>query len=105
MSYFTGDIHGGSGNQDRAKHTITKRAKRLRDRGEPYDRFYYRNRQDILHANTTGERLRWLKADRKMVVKALDRTEERVSKVISAETRKLDDALKAASKPQPEEED
>ena len=57
ISYFVGDFNGGGGNQDRAKHTITKRAKRLRDRGEPYDRFWYRNKQDILYASTAGERL------------------------------------------------
>ena len=41
ISYFVGDVIGSGGNHDRAKHTITKRAKRLRDRGEPYDRFWY----------------------------------------------------------------
>ena len=84
ISYFVGDPSGGSGNQDRAKHTITKRAKRLRDRGEPYDRFWYRNRQDILYASTEAERRRWRAADREMVVAALDRTEERVAQVVSA---------------------
>ena len=75
ISYFVGDLHGGGGNQDRAKHTITKRAKRLRDRGEPYDRFRYRNRQDILYASTAAERLRWRAADRELVMAALERTE------------------------------
>ena len=84
ISYFVGDLNGGGGNQDRAKHTITKRAKRLRDRGEPYDRFWYRNKQDILYASTAGERQRWRAADRELVVAALDRTEERVTQVISA---------------------
>jgi hypothetical protein len=84
ISYFVGDPSGGSGHQDRAKHTITKRAKRLRDRGEPYDRFWYRNKQDILYASTAGERQRWRRADREMVVAALERTEERVARVTSA---------------------
>jgi hypothetical protein len=103
ISYFVGDLNSG-GNQDRAKHTITKRAKRLRDRGEPYDRFYYRGRQDILYASTTRERQRWREADRKLVVAALDRTEERVTKVISAAARELGDALEAACRLPSEEE-
>jgi hypothetical protein len=103
ISYFVGDLIGGGGNQDRAKHTITKRAKRLRDRGEPYNRFWYRNRQDILYASTAGERQRWRAADREMVAAALDRTEARVAKVISSEAH---GALMAAShKPQLKEED
>ena len=105
ISYFVGDLNGGGGNQDRAKHTVSKRAKRLRDRGEPYDRFYYRNRQDILYASTASERRRWRRADRELVVAALDRTEARVAQVISAGARVLGDALMAASKSPPEEED
>jgi hypothetical protein len=104
ISYFVGDSSGG-GNQDRVKHTITKRAKRLRDRGEPYDRFFYRNRQDILYACTTGERRRWRVADRELVVAALDRTEARIARVVSAH---LDDQLRAtrnSPSPPPKEED
>jgi hypothetical protein len=93
ISYFAGDQSGGS--QDRAKHTITKKARRLRDRGEPYDRFWYRNRQDILYARTETERRRWRGADREMVIAALERTEAQVTKVVSAGAG---DALKAASK-------
>ena len=105
ISYFVGDLHGGGGNQDRAKYTITKRAKRLRDRGEPYDRFRYRNRQDILYASTASERQRWRKADRELVVAALDRTEARVTQVINAAECDFGAALRAAHKSPPEEED
>ena len=104
ISYFAGDSDGG-GNQDRAKHTITKRAKRLRDRGEPYDRFWYRNRQDILYARTEVERRRWRAADRELVVAALDRTEARVTRVISAGAGELGDALKRLRKPPLADED
>ena len=98
-------LNGGGGNQDRAKHTITKRAKRLRDRGEPYDRFWYRNRQDILYARTAGERQRWRAADRELVVAALERTEERVAQVINAGAGDRAAFLKALRKPQSGEED
>jgi hypothetical protein len=105
ISYFVGDSNGGGGNQDRAKHTITKRAKRLRDRGEPYDRFWYRNKQDILYASTAGERQRWRAADRELVVAALERTEERVALVINAGAGDRAAFLKALRKPQSGEED
>jgi hypothetical protein len=105
ISYFVGDSNGGGGNQDRAKHTITKRAKRLRDRGEPYDRFWYRNKQDILYASTGGERQRWRAADRELVVAALERTEERVALVINAGAGDRAAFLKALRKPQSGEED
>ena len=98
-------LNGGGGNQDRAKHTITKRAKRLRDRGEPYDRIWYRNRQDILYARTAGERQRWRAADRELVVAALERTEERVALVINAGAGDRAAFLKALRKPQSGEED
>jgi hypothetical protein len=82
ISYFAGDQSAGS--QDRARHTITKKARRLRDRGEPYDRFWYRNKQDLLYTRTEAERRRWRVADREMVVAALERTEAQVAKVIGA---------------------
>ena len=67
-----------------ARHTVTKNAHRLRERSESNNRIAYRNRKEILYARTAEERKRWQAADKEMVVAALDRTEERVAKVISA---------------------
>jgi hypothetical protein len=101
IAYFAGD--GGS--QDRIRHTITKRAKRLRDYGEPYDRFWYRNRQDILYANTVGERRRWREADRGMVEAALERAEARVNRVIHGPLETRLGPLKTTGKQLPEDEE
>ena len=81
IGYF-GGASGGEGSE-RAKHTVTKNAYRLRKRGEPYNRIWYRKRQEILYARTEQERQRWRAADKEMIVAALERTEERVTHVIN----------------------
>ena len=80
IGYFGGAT--GSEGSERAKHTVAKNAYRLRERGEPNNRIWYRKRQEILYARTERERQRWRPADKEMIVAALDRTEERVTRVI-----------------------
>lgn len=81
IGYFGGASGGES--SERAKHTITKNAFRLRERGEPYNRIRFQKRQEILYARTGLERQNWLLADKEIIVKALKRTEERIMHVIN----------------------
>jgi Family of unknown function (DUF5906) len=81
IGYF-GGTSGGEGSE-RAKHTVTKNAYRLRGRGEPYSRIRFQGRQEIIYARTEPERRSWLPADKEIIVKALKRTEERITHVIS----------------------
>jgi hypothetical protein len=80
-----------SGDGDRARHTVAKNAYRLRERDEADNRIKYRKRQEVIYARTDAERRRWREADTKMIVAALDRTEERVTQVINAERDVLAD--------------
>ena len=82
IGYFGGA--SGSEGSERAKHTVAKNAYRLRERGEPYNRIWYRERQEILYARTEQERRRWLPADKAMIVASLDRTEARVVRIVHA---------------------
>ena len=48
IGYF-GDYKTGDWT-DKARHTVTKNAYRLRGRGEPNNRIKYRNRKEIIYA-------------------------------------------------------
>ena len=77
VGYF-GDYASGDWS-DRARHTIAKNAYRVRD-----GRTRHRKRKEIIYARTEAERRRWLPADKAMVIAALERTEERVVRVVNA---------------------
>jgi hypothetical protein len=76
IGYF-GDYASGDW-LNQALHTIAKNAYRLRD-----GRIRHRKRREIIYARTKPEQRRWLPADKAMIVAALDRTEERVVRVIN----------------------
>src|SRR5215472_12220406 len=76
IGYFGDYVSGDWANQ--VLHTIAKNAYRLRD-----GRIRHRKRREIIYARTEAERRRWLPADKAMIVAALDRTEERVTRVIN----------------------
>ena len=76
VGYF-GDYTSGDWS-DRALHIIGKHAYRLHDR----TRIRHRKRREAVYARTEVERRRWLPADRPMIVAALERTEERITRVI-----------------------
>jgi hypothetical protein len=86
--------HIGGDWSDRARHTVAKNAYRLRERDEPDNRIRYRKRQEIIYARTRAEQQRWREADTAMVIKVLDRTEERVTQVINAERDVLADFMR-----------
>jgi len=77
IGYFGDYVSGDWANQ--VLHTIAKNAYRLRD-----GRIRHRKRREIIYARTEAERRRWLPADKAMIVAALDRTEERVVRVLSS---------------------
>ena len=54
------------------------------ERGDPDNRIRYRGRQEVIYACTRAEQQRWRPADKRMIIKALDRAEERVLQVINA---------------------
>ena len=74
--YKTGDW------TDKARHAVTKNAYRLHERHEPNSRIRYHKRKEIVYAHTKAEQRRWRSADKRMVVAALDRTEEQITGVI-----------------------
>ena len=101
IGYF-GDYASGDWS-DRALHTIAKNAYRLFD-----GRIRYRKRREIVYAHTEAERRRWRPADKAMIVAALDRTEERIVRVINTEGNDLSDIaarLKEAGRKSPEDDE
>jgi hypothetical protein len=85
VSYFAGGAHASGGDSERARHTVAKNAYRLRQRDESNNRIKYRKRQEVIYARTAAERRKWHPAETAMIVKMLDRAEERVTQVINAE--------------------
>jgi hypothetical protein len=75
IGYFGNYAGGDWSNQ--AMHTIAKNAYRLRSA-----RTRHRGRKEIIYACTKTEQRRWLPADKAMVIAALERTEERIARVI-----------------------
>ena len=71
------------------RHAIAKRAYRRRERDEPDNRLKYRGRQEIIYARTEPERRRWRPADREMVVAALNRTEEQITRIMRSDNDPL----------------
>jgi hypothetical protein len=97
INYIGAYQAGGDGGSDKARHTVAKNAYRLRQRDEADNRIKYRKRQEVIYARTKVERERWRKADTKMIVAALDRTEERITQVINAERDVLADFMRTQS--------
>jgi hypothetical protein len=67
------------GDSGRTRHTVAKNAYRLRQRDEPNNRIQYRKRQEVIYARTGSERQRWRGADTALIIKQLDRAEERIA--------------------------
>jgi hypothetical protein len=97
--------HTGGDWSGRARHTVAKNAYRLRERDEPNNRIRYRKRLEVMYAGTAAERLRWRPADTAMIIKSLDRTEERVTQVINAERDVLADFMQRPVCDDPSSED
>src|SRR5262245_38202987 len=81
IGYF-GDYKTGDWS-DKARHIVAKNAYRLRERGEPNNRIMYRKRKEIIYARTVSERRRWCHAEDAMITAQLDRTEERIVRLIN----------------------
>jgi hypothetical protein len=76
-----GNFTSGSGEwSDKARHTVTKHARRLRERNEPNNRIIYRDKQEIIYARTAKDQQSWHGADKEMILRALDRTELQVAR-------------------------
>jgi hypothetical protein len=103
ISHIAGGVHAGGGDSERARHTVAKNAYRLRQRDEPNNRIRYRRRQEVIYARTGSERQRWREADTALIVKQLDRAEERIVQVINAEYDVLADLLRRRSDDLPPE--
>jgi hypothetical protein len=98
IGYFGNYASGDWSNQ--ALHAIAKNAYRLRE-----ERIRYRKRREIIYARTEAERRRWLPADKAMIIAALDRTEERVVRVINTGQVDIITQLKEAGRKPPEGEE
>lgn len=103
---YLGDYTAGDWS-DRALHTIAKNAYRLHERGEPYGRIRYRGRKEAVYARTEAERRRWLSADKAMLIAALDRTEERIVRIVNKGNDDLDIGARLRELPRkpPEQEE
>jgi Family of unknown function (DUF5906) len=100
ISYIAGGAHTGGGDSERIRHTVAKNAYRLRQRDEPNNRIKYHKRPEVLYARTGSERQRWREADRALIIKQLDRAEERITQVINAEHDVLADLLRRRGSPE-----
>jgi hypothetical protein len=85
ISYF-GSYASGNWS-DMARHTVAKNAYRLRERSEPNNRIAYRKRKEVIYARSAEEQQRWHGADKELIAKQLDRTEEQVRCVTQGESR------------------
>jgi hypothetical protein len=81
ISYF-GDYKTGDWS-DKARHTVSKNAYRLRERGEPDNRVMYLGRQEIIYARTKADQQRWHPAETKFIVEQLDQTEKMIARRIN----------------------
>jgi hypothetical protein len=84
-----------SSDTGKVRHTVAKNAYRLRERDKANNRIMYRQRQEIVYARTRADRQRWQKADTRMIIAALDRTEARVAQVISPKHDALAELIRA----------
>jgi hypothetical protein len=94
ISYLAGGVGGDS---ERIRHTVAKNAYRLRQRDEPNNRVKYRKRREVIYTRTGSERQRWRETDAALVIKQLDRAEERITQVVNAEYDVLADLLRRRS--------
>jgi len=92
--YIAGDVYAGGGDSERARYMVAKNAYRLRQRDEPDNRIRYRKRREVIYARTGPERWRWRAVDTALIVKQLERAEERIAQVINAEHDVLADLLR-----------
>jgi hypothetical protein len=81
VSYF-GDYNTGDWS-DKARHTVTKNAYRLRERAEPSNRIKYLKRDEIVYARTKADQLRWHPAETGFIVEQLDRAEKMIARLIN----------------------
>jgi hypothetical protein len=93
IAYF-GDFRTGDW-LDKARYIVAKNAYRLRERDEPYSRIRHRKRQEIVYARTKVDQRRWRGVDTELIIKQLDRAEERATQVINAERDALADLIRA----------
>ena len=93
IAYF-GDFRTGDWS-DKARHTVVKNAYRLRERSEPNSRIMYRKRQEIVYARTNANQRRWYEVDTELIIRQLDRAEDRVVQVINANRDILADLMHA----------
>lgn len=81
IGYF-GDYKTGEWT-DKARHTVARRAYRLRERGEPNNRIKYLKRDEIIYARTKVDQRSWRPADTPMIVKQLGRTEAMIVRLVN----------------------
>jgi hypothetical protein len=81
IGYF-GDYKTGDWS-DKARHTVTKNAYRLRERNEPNNRIRYLKRDEIIYARTKVDQQRWHPAETKFIVERLDQIEKMIARHIN----------------------
>jgi hypothetical protein len=103
ISYF-GDYKTGDWS-DKARHTVTKNAYRLRDRNEPDNRIKHLGRQEIVYARTKADQQRWHLAETKFIAEQLDQTEKKVVRCIYAEQTDINTKLEELQRKREDDED
>jgi hypothetical protein len=103
ISYF-GDYKTGEWS-DKARHTVTKNAYRLRERNEPNNRIKYLGRQEVIYARTKADQQRWHPAETKFLAEQLDQTEKMIVRCIHAEQIDINARLEELRRKREEDED
>jgi hypothetical protein len=103
ISYF-GDYKTGDWS-DKARHTVTKNAYRLRERNEPNNRIKYLGRQEIVYARTKADQQRWHPAETSFVAEQLDQTEKMIVRCIHAEQIDINTRLEELRRNREEDEE
>jgi hypothetical protein len=103
IGYF-GDYKTGDWS-DKARHTVTKNAYRLRERNEPSNRIKYLKRDEIIYARTKADQQHWHPADTKMIIKQLDLTEKMIVRLVNTGQLDITARLEELRREQGKEDD
>jgi hypothetical protein len=103
ISYF-GDYKTGDWS-DKARHTVTKNAYRLRERSEPNNRINYLGRQEVIYTRAKADQQRWHPAETKFIAEQLDQTEKMILRCIHAEQIDINTRLEELRRNREEDEE
>lgn len=102
IGYF-GDYKTGDWTE-KARHTVAKNTRRLRERGEPNNRIRYLKKDEIIYARAAEDQRKWRSADTPLIVKQLDGTEAMIVRLVNTGMTDLDARLEEVRRGRKREE-